>query len=100
MTKILLVQGANLTFLGRRDLLAVRRGPYQQYCQTRHPLRPLGRGRGLHHWLWDALLHSRSRSDAGDIAIAAPRKRGALTQARELLAPVYGWFNEAWKPAI
>jgi hypothetical protein len=26
---------------------------------------------GLHHWLWDALLHSRSRGDAGDLASAA-----------------------------
>jgi hypothetical protein len=102
MTKILLVQGANLTFLGRREPAiygttttaeldamlqsharkhdyvldifysniegeainrhlcrlcaeglrqggrpAVRRSPYQQYCQTQHPLRLIGRGRGL-----------------------------------------------------
>jgi 3-dehydroquinate dehydratase II len=145
MTKILLVQGANLTFLGRREpaiygtttaaeldamlqlharkhdyvldifysniegeainriYRAVDEGfeglvmnpagftyagfalkdcvkgaglPYVEVhisniAKTRHPLRPLGRGRGLHHRLWDALLHSWSRGDAGDIASAA-----------------------------
>ena len=49
----------------------VRRGAYQQYCRTRHPLRPLDVAGGFIIWLWDALLHSRSRGDARDLASAA-----------------------------
>ena len=68
--------------LHQRRCLALCRGAHQQYRQAQYSLRPLGRLRGLHHRLRDALLRSRSRRDARDFAGTAPGRFDTISRAR------------------